>query len=325
LNLPWGLAADGNGNIYVADLQNSRVRRISADGVINTVAGQENPGIGNPQGVAVDSAGNLFIADGGLWKVSTNGKISGLSLYSNDGKQVLAGGSDLTVDSQVNLFVVSGNRILKLQPIASPVPVDSVSNAASGLTGALAPGEMVVIDIAGFGPNELAGFPSGTDVATNLAGTRVLFNGIPGPVVYTSATKICAIVPYDVTSNVPIVIIPGGTPGPLQIGVQAQYRGQQSETIVVQQAESSPGLFTSDWSGQGQAAAYNQDGSVNSAANPAQPGSVISLYATGEGQTNPRGVDGALGVAPLPQPIVKVSVTIGGQPAEVRFSGGVSV
>jgi uncharacterized protein (TIGR03437 family) len=323
LNLPWGLAANDNGTIYIADNQNSRVRKISADGSITTVAGPQNPGIGNPQGVAVDSAGNLFIADGGLWKVSTNEKISGLSLYSNDGKQVSAGGTGLTIDSQGNLFVVSGNRILKLQPIASPVPIDSVANAASSLTGALAPGEIVVIGIAGFGPNDLTPSESGTAVATNLAGTQVLFNGKPGPVVYTSATKISAIVPYDVTSNVTIGI-PGGTPGPPLINVQAEYQGQQSEILVVQQAESAPGLFTSDWSGQGQAAAYNQDGSLNSAANPAKPGSVIALFATGEGQTNPRGVDGELGVAPLPQPIAKVGVTIGGKPAEVRFAGGAS-
>jgi uncharacterized protein (TIGR03437 family) len=49
---------------------------------------------------------------------------------------------------------------------------------------------------------------------------------------------------------------------------------------------------------------------------------VLSLYATGEGQTLPAGVDGKLAAAPLPQPVAAVTVTIGGVAAEVRFAGG---
>jgi uncharacterized protein (TIGR03437 family) len=64
----------------------------------------------------------------------------------------------------------------------------------------------------------------------------------------------------------------------------------------------------------------NQDGSVNSSTNPAAVGSAISLYATGLGQTNPPGADGAistvLAVANLP-----VTVMIGGSPASVVYAG----
>jgi uncharacterized protein (TIGR03437 family) len=49
---------------------------------------------------------------------------------------------------------------------------------------------------------------------------------------------------------------------------------------------------------------------------------VLSLYATGEGQTLPAGVDGKVAAAPLPEPVALVTVTIGGVGAEVRFAGG---
>jgi uncharacterized protein (TIGR03437 family) len=64
----------------------------------------------------------------------------------------------------------------------------------------------------------------------------------------------------------------------------------------------------------------NADGSVNTAANPVRIGAYISLYATGEGQTSPGGMDGKFGGS---VPILPVSVTIGGFPATVQYAGGV--
>jgi len=82
-----------------------------------------------------------------------------------------------------------------------------------------------------------------------------------------------------------------------------------------------PALFTQDSSGKGQAAASNQDGTVNGAAHPAKVGSYISLWLTGAGLTNPAGVDGQPGAAPLPKPVAPIAVTIGGQPATVQYAG----
>ncbi|MEZ5354506.1 MAG: hypothetical protein R2762_17890 [Bryobacteraceae bacterium] len=74
-NSPTGIAFDGAGNLYVADLDNHRVRRIATDGSVRTVAGTGTPGfsgdggpatsaeISGPSDVAVDPAGNLYIAD----------------------------------------------------------------------------------------------------------------------------------------------------------------------------------------------------------------------------------------------------------------------
>ncbi|MCX6631463.1 MAG: hypothetical protein NTW28_27945, partial [Candidatus Solibacter sp.] len=92
--------------------------------------------------------------------------------------------------------------------------------------------------------------------------------------------------------------------------------------VAVAAALAAPGVFTADGSGRGQAAAVNQDGTRNGPATPAPAGSVLTLYATGEGQTLPAGVDGKVGAAPLPQPVAPVTMTVGGVAAEVRYAGG---
>src|SRR6185503_754549 len=85
---------------------------------------------------------------------------------------------------------------------------------------------------------------------------------------------------------------------------------------------SAPAIFTLSGSGSGQAVAINQDGSLNDAAHPAPAGTIVILYATGEGQTNPPGQNGVPGAVPLPAPVLLVSVTVGGRPATVRYAGG---
>jgi uncharacterized protein (TIGR03437 family) len=80
-------------------------------------------------------------------------------------------------------------------------------------------------------------------------------------------------------------------------------------------------LFTSNGSGRGQAAALNSDFTPNSMANPAQRGGVISVYGTGEGQTDPQGQDGRIISTDLRTPRLPVTATIGGLPARVLYIG----
>ena len=66
----------------------------------------------------------------------------------------------------------------------------------------------------------------------------------------------------------------------------------------------------------------NQDGSINGPDRPAKPGDVILLFATGEGQTDPAGIDGKTAVSPLPAPQLPVTVSIGGKSSRVLYAGG---
>jgi uncharacterized protein (TIGR03437 family) len=148
------------------------------------------------------------------------------------------------------------------------------------------------------------GFPA------NVGGTAVFFNSIPAPVLYASATQITAIVPYGVTgSTAQLTVV---------------YQGQIMQALSLPVAASAPSLFTSNQTVAGQAAAINVvDGTVNSAANPVKTGAYIELFATGEGQTNPAGVDGKVGGSTATHPAANVTATVGGIPATVQYAGGV--
>jgi uncharacterized protein (TIGR03437 family) len=123
-----------------------------------------------------------------------------------------------------------------------------------------------------------------------------------------------------VSANQVSAIVPYGLDGRVSTQVQVEYQGVQSPAVTVSIGASAPGIFTLDQNGQG--AILNQDNTVNSSANGASAGSVISIYATGEGAVVPQGVDGAIIGSTLPMPRLPVTVTIGGQTADVLYAGG---
>jgi len=194
---------------------------------------------------------------------------------------------------------------------APRLPANAVVNAASFQAGALSPGQLATL----FGSNVGPANPSGAIVdATgllqkSLSETRVLFDCVPGPLLYVQANQVNAVVPYA-----------AGVNGYTQI--QVEYKGRKTETRTLPMAAASPAIFTRDSSGKGQATILNQDTSVNSASNPAARGSVISLWATGEGLTEPAGIDGKLAGEVLPKPKLPVSVRVGGLEAQVLYAGG---
>jgi uncharacterized protein (TIGR03437 family) len=188
-------------------------------------------------------------------------------------------------------------------------PTTGVVNAASYQGGAVSPGEIITLFGTAIGPETPAGAqvssPGFLDNA--LAGTRMTFDGIAAPMVYASSTQVSAIVPFEVA-------------GKSSTQVQLDYLGALSNAVTMPVAAVVPGVFTSDFSGTGQGFIVNPDGSINSVARPADRNSIVSLYATGIGQTNPVSFDGEIGGNALPQ--LQVSVTIGGVPALVSYAGG---
>jgi uncharacterized protein (TIGR03437 family) len=195
--------------------------------------------------------------------------------------------------------------------VSAPLPtVNEVDNSASNLTGPVAPGEIIVIRGSAMGPETLVTYTLNGDVfATAIGGTRVLVGGFAAPMVYTSSGQVAAIVPYEIA-------------GRTSTFVQVEYLSQRSNAFTVQVAATAPGVYTLNSTGQGPGAILNADYSVNSDANPVPVGGVIQVFATGEGQTIPPGVNGKLADDPiLPKPVLPVTATISKIPATVTYMG----
>jgi len=192
----------------------------------------------------------------------------------------------------------------------SSVQVLSVQNGATGAPGGLAPGEIITLTGIGLGPaTPVTARPSSAGAfATELSGVKVLFDSSPAPLLYVSDSQINAIVPYSVV---------GRTSTRMQVQVDTSY----SLPLDLQEVNASPGIFTAAGSGRGQAAALNADSTVNSVLNPAARGSVVVIYISGEGQTDPPGQDGRVIYSDLRTPLLPVTASIGGHTATVLYAG----
>jgi uncharacterized protein (TIGR03437 family) len=188
-----------------------------------------------------------------------------------------------------------------------------IVNSASYAGGGVSPGEVVTIFGSGLGPSTPAGLQldANGNVATSLGGVQILFGSVLAPLIYVQASQASAVVPYEVA-------------GQTATQIQVLYQGQNSNLYTVPVVAAAPGIFTLNYSGSGPGTVLNQDGTVNSANNPAAVGSLVSVFATGEGQTKPGGVDGVLDGSPAPQPAQVVTATIGGVNATVKSAGGVT-
>ncbi len=201
---------------------------------------------------------------------------------------------------------------LTLTVLATPTPViTTVQSAASGAPGTVSPGQLVTILGKGVGPKGLVVFPLGsTTVPTTVGSTTVTFNGVAAPVIYASTAATTVQVPYNIVVGQPL-------------SMRVTYVAAQSAEFVVASQAIYPGLFSADATGKGQAAALNQDFSLNSPSNPARRGDVLVLYGTGEGVTTPALATGSLVplMPPFPRPVVQPVVFFNGQQGTVMYAG----
>ncbi|MER7625352.1 RICIN domain-containing protein [Streptomyces sp. NPDC126503] len=154
LNCPYGVAVDRAGNLYIADTDNHRVRRITPDGQIRTVAGTGTPGfsgdggpataaeLNGPYGVAVDGAGALYITDAEnhrVRKVAGDGTIStvagtGTDGFSGDGGPATSAKLDfplsVVADSTGTLYISDHNNH-RVRRVAGDGTISTVAGTGS--------------------------------------------------------------------------------------------------------------------------------------------------------------------------------------------------
>jgi uncharacterized protein (TIGR03437 family) len=227
--------------------------------------------------------------------ITANVNAAGLAAGTYSGTITITptGSSPLTVT--VTLTVTA--------PVVTTPTVAAVQNAASSIPTAVSPGLNILIFGLNMGPATLTPFVVGANgaLATTVAGTQVTFDGVPAAIVYTRNTLVSVMVPYEVAGRVSTALV-------------VTYNGVSSTALPLRVVDTQPGIYTLTQTGSGQGAILNQNGSVNGTGSPEAVGNYIQIFGTGEGQTSPAGVDGALlpSRLPLPTPNAAVSVTIGG-------------
>ena len=164
---PQGVAVDGQGNIYVADTENSLVRKITPAGIVTTLAGQTDPYLYGPQSVGVDGAGNVYVADtnnqvirritpsGAITTVAGQLRVSGFANGTGDAARFYYP-NGLCVDAGGTLYVAdSGNDVIRR------VTPDGVVTTFAG-----SPGNVGVVD----GPPNVARFFNPRAISLDASG-----------------------------------------------------------------------------------------------------------------------------------------------------------
>jgi uncharacterized protein (TIGR03437 family) len=271
LQSPGGVAVDRAGNVYYTDTAAARVwKRTPSGAAIDLGSGQWV----NPRGLAVSDAGDVFVADSGLGRVLRVDALGAVTPLAVDG--TIGTPWDVAIGLAGTLYVADadGNRIRALTPgQVSPITNPDAVNAASMAPGPIAPGMLVAIRGAG------------------SSATEVLFAGFPAAILAVDDSRILVQAPVQIA-------------GMSQIQIEIRNQGISVVVISAIVSDAAPALFTAS---SGQAAAVNEDGTLNSSDHPIPRGSWISFYATGEG------------ISGLP-----VAVRIGGYSAEVLYSGAVA-
>lgn len=318
---PDSVAFDSAGNLYIAEPNNNVVRKVSAGGIVSTVAGKGPNNIGfsgdggpaanalmnDPQGAAVDGAGNIYITDEDNQRIRMISPDGTITTLAGDGTKNFAGDGGPAANAEVFLpegiavgpngvvyFVDSGNkRVRALIPAAfgqppAITPGGVVTASDFGEFAAIAPAAWIEI----YGTNLALGTTTwsganfnGTTAPTMLNGTSVTIANASAFVEYADPGHINVQVPSNIaTGRQPLIVTTNA-------GISAPY------TVTVNAA--SPGLFAPASfaiNGGKYVAALFSDG-ITYALPPgalagipsrrAQPGDVVTLYGVGFGPVSP--------------------------------------
>lgn len=307
----YTMTVDAGGNAYIAGATGS------TDMLLRDPFQDSNKGTANGLVAALDASGALLFSSylGGDGKASTLAQgadyVNGIAVSCKSGL-VVAGNTSSTnfpaTAGTLSSTYQGGASDAFLARIGISTAVPSVAdggvvNGASFAAGPVAPGSLIAI----YG-SDLAmttQVVSATPLPTALAGATIKINDTSAPVFFASPGQINVQVPYETQ------------PGPATLTVAGACGA--SPAVSFQVAPAAPYLFPG---AAGDALVYNQDNTLNSAANPAKAGSGIAVYMTGIGAVNNPVATGAAASATVLSPAaLPNSATIGGTNAQVYFLG----
>jgi len=279
------IAADVSGSAYLVGSANSVgfATKLSPSG---TTVWTESLGSLNPSGansISLDSSDNLWLTGPGfVAELSADGS---KFLYSEPfptgaAGQAIAGDPSGTVHFAGSIGLIS--TLTPTEPLRAG-PLSVVNAASNQLTGTVAPGEIISIYGIALGPSPITAVPEDGQFPASLGGVQVLVNGTAIPLLYVSAAQINAEIPTSVAE--------GGLVNGMA-DLQVVYNSSPLPEFRLALVPSNFAGFQNE----GSTAVINQDGTLNKMANPAKPGTVVSLWATGFGASGAP-VSGAVATA----------------------------
>jgi sugar lactone lactonase YvrE len=163
LSSPWAVSIDIDGNLYIADYFNGRIRRVDRDGLITTFAGSRGR-VTSPMGVLAEPGGSVLFIEGGvdrIGRLTADGVVSFVAGkpsrgYGGDGgpatEALLSFPRDIAVDPSGNLFIAdSGNQRVRRVDIGGVI----TTVAGNGLTGLGAPGGRPAVETPLYNPTAI--------------------------------------------------------------------------------------------------------------------------------------------------------------------------
>jgi uncharacterized protein (TIGR03437 family) len=295
LNNPFDVAFDQYGNLYIADTNNYRIRKVTTTGTILTIGGGTGEGysgdgfigtnskLNSPSGIAVDSSGNVYIADSG------NNVIREMTPYP----PFVNPGGVFTADQFGDFPAVAPGSWIEIY--GSDMTFSARSWTTADFTG------------------------NGTIAPTSLDGVSVTLGGQACYLDYISGSQINAQVPYTVASGQqPLVLknAAGSTLQAVNVTVNAVQPGIFAPPLFKVNGTQYAGAFFSDGT-------YAMPpGAVSGiASRRANPGDLITFYGVGFGPVTPNIPAGTVVQAPNPNGLPSFQLSIGGASAQVEYAG----
>jgi len=262
---------------FAVSTSNGFVSEISADGG-SLLFSSNSDAYGS---LALDASGNAYLTGA----VNTAAAASNLQ----DG---LVLGPALPESPSAALLTRIDSAVPAAVTVEAPAPIGFATPSDAQPLG-IAPGQLITLTGAGLGPAQAVQTQIANGlVAKTLASTSVTFDGVPAPLISVQANQIVCVVPFATGTNGPNIIQP--------TVMQVSSGGALSNSILVAVQLDQVEILS----------VLNQDGAPNSAAHPAAAGSIVTVYASGFGQTDPPGVDGQVNGAGAATPDVgPVAVT----------------